>query len=811
MILPTATYRLQFRNGMTFDRAAALVPYLKKLGISHLYASPVFTATRDSTHGYDVTHATQIDPSLGGRAGFERMVQALKSAGLGLILDIVPNHMAASLENPWWRDVMAHGEHSRYAPYFDIDWSRPLTLPFLGDTFAEALEKGEISVRADPQSGLPTLAYFDNFYPLALDSWQGLNLQDKVDIAALHERQAYRLICWRDAATDLSYRRFFEITGLVGVRVEDPEVFAATHRLILELVHSGAVAGLRIDHVDGLADPQGYLERLRQQAGPDCYITVEKILGAEEPLAADWPVAGTTGYEFITALADALVVSDGIKALRQAYPARNDMAVELRAAKALMVDRNFAGEFTRLLALAQDIAQEAIAENALRNTLRELLLAFPVYRTYATAEGLPAADEALLHAVAANIGAVTSPEALSFITGLFHGAAGDSQIALFRTRFQQLSGPLMAKSVEDTLFFRQCTALALNEVGGEPLPQGFSLARFHAAMQTRQQQQPQGLSSTSTHDTKRGEDARARLYTLSEAPERWATAVTRWRQMHQAHIKLLPAGPAPGPAVEWMLYQALAGAWPVSLRPDDAGGLQELETRFVAFVEKALREAKQRTDWAESNESYEEAVLAYARQLLSPTSQAFLQDFTATLQPFIHAGLANSLSQTIIKLLAPGVPDIYQGSEALNFSLVDPDNRQPVDFARLAQLLTSHPPQPDNWLSGQLKQQMIATLLPLRQQHPQLFLAGDYLPLAASSEHLIAFARVDAHTALIVVVPRLPLTAFAGNLPQPLPTWQISLPAPLANRRYNNVISHEELALADVLTSKQPYLVLLSG
>nr|WP_310617521.1 malto-oligosyltrehalose synthase [Pantoea cypripedii] len=811
MILPTATYRLQFRNGMTFDRAAALVPYLKKLGISHLYASPVFTAPHDSTHGYDVTHATQIDPSLGGRAGFERMVQALKSAGLGLILDIVPNHMAASLENPWWHDVIAHGEHSRYAHYFDIDWSRPLTLPFLGDTFAEALEKGEISVRADPQSGLPTLAYFDNFYPLALDSWQGLNLQDKVDIAALHERQAYRLICWRDAATDLSYRRFFEITGLVGVRVEDPEVFAATHRLILELVHSGAVAGLRIDHVDGLADPQGYLERLRQQAGPDCYITVEKILGAEEPLAADWPVAGTTGYEFITALADALVVSDGINALRQAYPAGNDMAAELRAAKALMVDRNFAGEFTRLLALAKDIAQEAIAENVLHNALRELLLAFPVYRTYATVEGLPAADEALLHAVAANISAVTSPEALSFITGLFHGAASDNQIALFRTRFQQLSGPLMAKSVEDTLFFRQCTALALNEVGGEPLPQGFSLARFHAAMQTRQQQQPQGLSSTSTHDTKRGEDARARLYTLSEAPDRWATAVTRWRQMHQAHIKSLPAGPAPGPAVEWMLYQALAGAWPVSLRPDDAAGLQDLETRFVAFVEKALREAKQRTDWAESNESYEEAVLAYARQLLSPASQAFLQDFTATLQPFLHAGLANSLSQTIIKLLAPGVPDIYQGSEAPNFSLVDPDNRQPVDFARLAQLLTSHPPQPDNWLSGQLKQQMIATLLPLRQQHPQLFLAGDYLPLAASSEHLIAFARVDAQAALIVVVPRLPLTVFAGNLPQPLPTWQIALPAPLANRRYNNVISHEELALADVLTSEQPYLVLLSG
>jgi (1->4)-alpha-D-glucan 1-alpha-D-glucosylmutase len=275
--IPTATYRIQFRNGMTFDRAAGLVPYLKRLGISHLYASPIFTATSGSTHGYDVTDANEIEPTIGGREGFERMVTALKRAGLGLILDIVPNHMAASLENPWWRDVIENGEKSRYARHFDINWSRRLTLPFLGETFESVLENGEIAVKPDPKTGRPAFAYYDTFYPLAPETWEGrdvLKLTDKTELAELHERQPYRLMSWRDAPRDLSYRRFFEITGLAGVRVEDKAVFDDTHRLILELVHSGVAEGLRVDHVDGLADPKAYLERLRQETGPDCYITV---------------------------------------------------------------------------------------------------------------------------------------------------------------------------------------------------------------------------------------------------------------------------------------------------------------------------------------------------------------------------------------------------------------------------------------------------------------------------------------------------------------------------------------------------------
>ena len=818
MNTPTATYRLQFRNGMTFDRAAALVPYLKHLGISHLYASPIFTAASGSTHGYDVTNANEIDPTLGGRGGFDRLVSALKNAGLGLILDIVPNHMAASLENAWWRDVIAKGEKSPYAHHFDIDWSRRLTLPFLGDDFDTVLANGELAIKADPLTGEPALAYYDNFYPLVAESWQGreqalIGETDHTLISDIHAQQPWRLMSWRDAANDLSYRRFFEITGLVGVRVEDEAVFDDAHRLILELVHSGAVDGLRIDHVDGLADPQGYLTRLRQKVGPECYLTVEKILGKGEHLPADWPVSGTTGYEFIAALSDVLVDDAKLSNLRKAYDSvagrRVNMREELRDAKLLMVDRNFNGEFSVLVSLALTIGHAEIPvpqEDAVRQALRELLIAFPVYRTYGTEQGLPEADAALLNKVVESVQrSPYAPDAaaLDFVRRILVGDVAKSALgaaARFRTRFQQLTGPLMAKSVEDTLFFRQHVDLALNEVGAEPLPRTFSLDRFHAEMQTRLERQPDALSGTSTHDTKRGEDARARLYTLTEAPERWADCVARWRQMNHSKVQLLDDGHAPRPMVAWMIYQALAGVWPVNLQADDVEGLRALEERFVAFVEKALREAKQRTDWIETNDAYEQAVLDYVRHLLSPENREFLTDFTASLQPFIRAGLVNSLTQTVIKLTAPGVPDIYQGSEALNFSLVDPDNRLEPDYAELERLLVDEeqadPHSQESWSSGQLKQFFIYRLLHLRQQMPSLFRRGAYLPLTVAgeeAEHLIAFARVQNEDALIVLAPRLLFDAIDGSLAGA----NIALPAELANRRYRDILSSEEVFLTD--------------
>jgi len=820
-MIPSATYRIQFRNGMTFDRVVALIPYFRDLGISHLYASPVFTATTDSTHGYDVTDPNEIDPAIGGRDGFNRMASALRQAGMGLILDIVPNHMSTSLENRWWRDVIEHGKQSRYARYFDIDWSRPLTLPFLGDTFEAELEKGAIRFNRDSVTNKAALVYYDTAYPLNPGTWD-----ENKSIAELHEAQSWRLMSWREAPKQLSWRRFFEITGLVGVRVEDEQVFHDTHRLILELVHDGTVDGLRIDHIDGLADPLGYLQRLRQATGPDCYITVEKILAKGEQLPAEWPVSGTTGYEFIASLAEVLVDDNSLERLEKVHNETLGVTVDrqnaLRDAKGLMTDRNFEGEFTTLLNLARDLAQHngvEIQTDDIHHALRELLIAFPVYRTYGTAEGLTPSDVTLLSRVVASVNA--SEPALSLIVRILTGdlPEGDRDAAtLFRTRFQQLTGPLMAKSVEDTLFFRHNLELALNEVGADPTPRAFSLSRFHQEMRIRLARQPDALLGTSTHDTKRGEDARARLYTLTEAPEQWGENLARWRQMNQTHVRFLNDGTAPNAADTWMIYQALAGVWPATLSPDDRDGLQTLEARFLGFIEKALREAKQRTDWIDSNESYENVVMDYVRHLLSPDNTLFLHDFSETLQPFVRAGLMNSLSQTVIKLTAPGVPDIYQGSEALNFSLVDPDNRREPDFAALVQNLSTANLRVFNdeqcWRDGRVKQYVTATLLRLRPHYPALFRYGDWLPLKVTGEreeHQIVYARVKDDEALIVAVPRLVFTV-TGNEKLWVNT-SVAIPEELVGKRYRDVFSGESRVLQETLdltSEKGCVLVLLT-
>lgn len=820
-MIPSATYRIQFRNGMTFDRVVALIPYFRDLGISHLYASPVFTATTDSTHGYDVTDPNEIDPAIGGRDGFNRMAAALRQAGMGLILDIVPNHMSTSLENRWWRDVIEHGKQSRYARYFDIDWSRPLTLPFLGDTFEAELEKGAIRLHRDSVTNKAALVYYDTAYPLNPGTWD-----ENKSIAELHEAQSWRLMSWREAPKQLSWRRFFEITGLVGVRVEDEQVFHDTHRLILELVHDGTVDGLRIDHIDGLADPLGYLQRLRQATGPDCYITVEKILAKGEQLPAEWPVSGTTGYEFIASLAEVLVDDNSMARLEKVHNETLGVTVDrqnaLRDAKGLMTDRNFEGEFTTLLNLARDLAQHngvEIQTDDIHHALRELLIAFPVYRTYGTAEGLTPSDVTLLSRVVASVNA--SEPALSLIVRILTGDLPERDrdaAILFRTRFQQLTGPLMAKSVEDTLFFRHNLELALNEVGADPTPRAFSLSRFHQEMRIRLARQPDALLGTSTHDTKRGEDARARLYTLTEAPEQWGENLARWRQMNQTHVRFLNDGTAPNAADTWMIYQALAGVWPATLSPDDWDGLQTLEARFLGFIEKALREAKQRTDWIDSNESYENVVMDYVRHLLSPDNTLFLHDFSETLQPFVRAGLMNSLSQTVIKLTAPGVPDIYQGSEALNFSLVDPDNRREPDFAALVQNLTTANSTVFNdeqcWRDGRVKQYVTATLLRLRPHYPALFRYGDWLPLKVTGEreeHLIVYARVKDDEALIVAVPRL---VFSVTRNEKL--WvntSVAIPEELVGKRYRDVFSGESRVLQetpDLTSEKGCALVLLT-
>ncbi|MCL6653205.1 malto-oligosyltrehalose synthase [Agrobacterium rubi] len=817
MTIPTATYRIQFRNGMTFDRAVALVPYLKQLGISHFYASPIFTATSGSTHGYDVTNANEIDPAIGGRDGFDRLVKALKSEKIGLILDIVPNHMAASLENPWWRDVIEHGEQSAYAHHFDIDWSRRLTLPVLGQDFDDVLNEGDISIALDPETGKPALCCYETHYPLTPSSYAGREAEivgtaDKTLIVELHDKQPYRLMNWRDASSELSYRRFFEVTGLAGVRVEDAAVYEDTHRLIFELVRNGDVDGLRVDHVDGLADPEEYLERLRRDAGPDCYLTVEKILGEGETLPPEWPVSGTTGYEFIAALSDVFVDDAKLAALRNAYENTVGQSLDvpnaLRSAKLLMADKNFTGEFSTLLRLSMDIiaAEGGVAhrsEEDVRSALRELVVSFPVYRTYGTNRGMPAESQRVLANVVDGIAAsdhAPDLDALHKLQSILNGETPDHNVKAseFRTRFQQLTGPLMAKSVEDTLFYRQNLALALNEVGAEPLPRSYSVERFHTEMQHRLETQADALSTTSTHDTKRGEDARARLYAITEVPDLWKKCIARWQAQNADFRETIADGVAPEPLIEWMLYQALAGVWPHRLAPTDTQGLKALEERFIPYVEKALREAKLRTNWGDSNEAYENAVLTYARKLLSPDNKAFLSDFTHTLQPFIKAGASNSLAQTIIKLTAPGVPDIYQGCEGFDLSLVDPDNRREPDFEALAAQLSALPDHLDEeqeQTDPTLKQHLIKLLLDLRKQRPDLFRTGDYLTLDVKGEsaaHLVAYARTTSNDAVIVIVPRFAMTAIAEGRPL-LTAARIDLPPALAQHRYVKVLTGQEL------------------
>jgi (1->4)-alpha-D-glucan 1-alpha-D-glucosylmutase len=817
---PRSTYRIQFREGMTFDRAAALVPYLKRLGVSHLYASPIFTAASGSTHGYDVSNANEIDPSLGGRDGFERLAGTLHAAGLGLILDIVPNHMAASLENDWWRSAVEWGRQSPFAGYFDIDWKRKLTLPILGNPIEDILRDGELSLALDADAGSLAISYFDNLFPLHPATYarvlSRLHLPLAEQIAAIAagatperspdfhnqikaigsngsamrelndaleklsqegdvipgvlDEQPWQLLYWKRAASELSYRRFFEVTGLVGLRVEDPDVFAESHRLVLDLVRSGQVDGLRIDHIDGLVDPKQYLDRLRGEVGAKTYVVVEKILGEGERLPESWPISGTSGYEFISALSNVFVDSKRTSELDRAYDdiavGEPDYETRVRQAKSMLIDKNFAVEVGNLLKLLSTISEyqhDRRGEHAVRDALREILLAFPVYRTYGTAEHLDGTDVTLWDQVlikAIDLAGVPYAQALQFIDSVFKGDVSSDakqKAAEFRRRFQQLTGPLTAKAIEDTTFYRFNRLIALNEVGGEPVGHEPSLEQFHRAMVARAETQPHGLSATSTHDTKRGEDARARLYSISEAPDTWREAVNRWRRMNADHVQWLDDGLAPEPEVEWLLYQALAGVWPADLGERDPPA--DLETRFLAYVEKALREAKLRTNWGAENAAYEAAVKAYASSLLTSGNNLFLADFRTTLKPFIRAGLFNGLTQTLIKLTAPGIPDIYQGSEALDLSLVDPDNRRSPDFDALDRLVVTRGLARDEQAlrSGALKQHLIAKCLALRNAQPRLFGESGYRPLEVvgdRSNQVVAFLRDVEDAVSVTIVPR---------------------------------------------------------
>ncbi|KQW29522.1 hypothetical protein ASE36_13960 [Rhizobium sp. Root274] len=864
MPIPVSTYRLQFRDGMDFDRAIGLVPYLKRLGISHLYASPIFAATKGSTHGYDVTDANLIDPVLGGREGMERLSLALKAEDLGLILDIVPNHMAASLENPWWRSVVTWGEASPYARHFDIDWNQKLTLPFLGASFEQVVMEGGFSLALDRSEGGLALKYFDSLYPLAPASYPAvlseatdpkaarlaaLGREAKADNAAdfhekvlalcnggdcepllralaarardadflvfLHSLQPWRLMHYTEAAEGLNYRRFFEIAGLVGLRVEDQKVFDDVHQTVLELVRDDIVQGLRIDHVDGLADPATYLAKLRAAIGPDIYLVVEKILAPDESLPEDWPVEGTTGYEFIAAQVPVLLEEEGFRAVRKAYEqvsgGPSDIPLEMRAANRQMIRVNFAGEVgalgrqaARLTGLSKPLVQVA---------LEELLLAFPRYRTYGSDKGLSAGDAALLDEVLLEASRNLSEEErqaaghiVALLKGEGEGASAGEEEAVLRRRFQQLTGPLMAKSLEDTLFFRHGEFLALNEVGGELEPPEEGLVHFHQEMARRAKEQPHGLSASSTHDTKRGEDARARLFAFAEDADAMAPLIHTWRQLARPLVKTLNDGPAPEPEIEWMIFQALIGHWPVDLRADDREGLADFADRVSAFMEKSLREAKLRSDWNAVDEEYERAVTDYVRGLLLD-HHAFVEAFVSRIQPVIAAGLINGLTQTVVKLTAPGIPDVYQGSEGIDLSFVDPDNRRAPPFETLAQFDPDAPiafSDPQALASGWVKQALVGRTLRLRHRLPQLFAEGGYLPLAVEglkSRHIVAFARRCGSEAVMTIACRLPLSMLADAQGMGhAEFWSdtsVSLPEELADMSWRDALTDQVLPASE--------------
>jgi len=773
MRLPTATYRLQFRNGMTFDKAAELIPHLTRLGISHLYASPIFAATAGSTHGYDVTDPNLIDPSLGGMDGLIRLSDRLRANGLGLILDIVPNHLAASVENPWWHDVLQHGRHSRYASYFDIDWGRRLTLPILTAPLAEEIANG--NGKLVEENGTATFDYRGTKYPLLPASQEAARAAiggtAEATMSVLSQ-QAWEPMPWQEAANELSYRRFFEITGLVGVRVEEAHVFDAVHVTVLDLVRQGRVDGLRIDHIDGLADPEAYLKRLRDAVGPDIYIVVEKILEGNEDLPRTWPIQGTTGYEFIDALAD-VFVSPGVDTLKQAWAAMNpsdaDAHAGLRHAKELMVDVNFRGEVRALQRLFRQLAEDedaGIENEALDAAVRNVLIAFPVYRTYGSPRNLPKESARMLRFVFEKLRSETAPDlrpALDFVQAVLEEKVSPQNLhrALrARTRMQHLTGPLLAKSLEDTFFYRYNSFIALNEVGGDPLQARRSPEDFHRKMRHRQQMARHALSATSTHDTKRGEDARARLYALSEAPEAWLAAVERWREMLRPFKTRLASGPVPDARTEWLIFQALDGVLPVNFDPNDRDGAADLKDRFTAYLEKVLREAKLASNWSAPDAQYEQAVKDYAASILDGKAGGFLADFCDVLKPFVDAGLCNSLTQTVLKLTCPGIPDIYNGSELGDFSLVDPDNRRPLDVEALSNvpLLDGLSNSSGVLRDGRLKLNLIAALLRQRQRVPDLFAEGDYVPISVSgprANHVLAFTRRHGERSMVVIAGRL--------------------------------------------------------
>ena len=763
-MIPRATYRIQFNHTFTFADALGIVPYLAELGISHVYASPITTAAPGSMHGYDVVDPIRVNPELGGEEGLRALVAALRERGMGLIIDIVPNHMGVAGDtNAWWMDVLEHGRGSRWANVFNIDWdSGPLVLPVLGEPLDAEIAAGNL--RVIEAGGRKALRLYDQTtYPLRAED-QGLAVSDhdpatemgRTASAELAGRQNYRLTWWRAANDLLNWRRFFAINELAAVSAEDPEVFALTHKLVLDLFRDRLIDGVRVDHIDGLTDPAAYCQRLRQSleqvsSEHPAYIVLEKILAPGEHVVAEWPVAGTSGYDFMREAAGLLHAPEGIEPLTDLWRAVHGrpahFAAEALKARQDVLSWQFEAHLQtciRAFAALADSVGLTITTGMMRRALERLLWVFPVYRTYGTGTSAPPEDEPVRAKARADAVAMAAPgEAfvIDHVLGWLAGSGpGDADLAAFAVaRFQQLSAPIAAKGIEDTAFYRYGALLSLNDVGFDPLEPTLTIAEFHQAMAHRAEHQPHALLATATHDHKRGEDARARLAVLSAMPELWREAVERWQAMTAADAEGVD------PADRYILLQALVGAW--------EDGSVDLIERMQAFQVKALREAALRSSWNDPQEEYEQRCQALAAKMLTPGS-AFAQDFARFIARIAPAAQANTLAQTALRYTLPGVPDLYQGTELTDHSMVDPDNRRPVDYARRAALLREGGDGADA-----AKLRLIADLLALRRDHAELFRDGDYRPLEVTgsrAKHVLAFTRsFEGKTLTCAVAVRL--------------------------------------------------------
>lgn len=849
-----STLRLQLHSGFTLDDALELVDYFAQLSISHIYTSPLLQARSGSSHGYDLIDPSRINPELGGEPALRRFADALHQRQMGLIMDLVPNHMAVDNHNDWWQNVLLWGSASAYANFFDINWHchdpflhNKVLLPILAEDYLTALKAGDIRLTFVPLSGCFYICYHDHHLPVALASYARIlqntgndtltrianhcaTLEDEFNAPvlspdinnelarlachdttqaiakamqsfsnnsaqnclALHElleSQHYRLANWRTANDDINWRRFFDVNQLIALRTELPQVFEATHHKVFELIETGLIDGLRIDHIDGLSNPHGYCRRLRrriQRLLPNAHahftIHVEKILAENENLPSDWQVDGTTGYEFMERVALLQHDPKGYTELAELWHSvtgsNPDFNTEARAARREILDGPLLADFEAvaqgLLRLARSsLSTRDISLGAIRRSLRALLIHYPAYRAYSWVCGHSVQDQRLFNLAMTGARSELSRNDWSVLEQLQHWLGGDPlQTAppgnkrryqrRLLARFHQLTAPLAAKAVEDTAFYRSAVLLSRNEVGSNPQRFSADSDWFHEQCRAQAERFPLGLLATASHDHKRGEDARARLAVVSEHAPWFGTQVRFWRKLAEPLRSLVTDQPAPDPADELMLYQTLLAHWPLELKADDQQGCNIFFERVQQWQRKALREAKLRSSWVAPDDAYERACDDFLKRLLTTTEGVELR------RALVHAvsltacnGALNSLGQCLLRMTSPGVPDLYQGNEYWDFSMVDPDNRQPVDFIQRQRSLKQHNDPVDllkHWRDGRIKQWLIARTLAARRQQPALFRHGDYQPLKTHgqyADHLVAFSRQHGEQLAISIVPRL--------------------------------------------------------